>query len=46
MYLLIEIVFVDGIYGGLLCLCMEYLKNKYLLIEYENCKVCVEYEMS
>lgn len=46
MYLLIGIVFVNRIYGVLLCLCIEYLKNKYLLIEYENCKVCVEYEMS
>lgn len=33
-------------YGVLLCLCMEHLKNKYLLTEHENCKVCVEHEMS
>lgn len=46
MYLLTETVLAEGTYGVLLCLCMEHLKNKYLLTEHENCKVCVEHEMS
>lgn len=46
MYLLTETVLADGTYGVLLCLCIEHLKNKYLLTEHENCKVCVEHEMS
>lgn len=46
MYLLTGTVLADRTYGVLLCLCMEHLKNKYLLTEHENCKVCVEHEMS
>lgn len=46
VYLLTETVLADGTYGVLLCLCIEHLKNKYLLTEHENCKVCVEHEMS
>lgn len=46
VYLLTETVLADGTYGVLLCLCIEHLKNKYLLTEQENCKVCVEHEMS
>lgn len=46
VYLLTETVLAEGTYGVLLCLCIEHLKNKYLLTEQENCKVCVEHEMS
>lgn len=46
VYLLTETVLAGGTYGVLLCLFIEHLKNKYLLTEHENCKVCVEHEMS
>lgn len=46
VYLLTETVLADGTYGVLLCLFIEHLKNKYLLTEHENCKVCVEHETS